>query len=102
MIDERNPLLQALREQMEADQQQMLRCQRGQHDMLATASPGMVICRVCRTLGVCLWCGLNLPHGACISVCAKHIGAVHWQARHPRRTIEAQTVSRKENAPHEP
>lgn len=51
MIDERNPLLQALREQLETDQQQMLRCQRGEHDMLATASPGVVICRLCRTAG---------------------------------------------------
>src|SRR5260370_1020298 len=32
MIDERNPLLQALCEQMEADQEQMLRVQHGGHD----------------------------------------------------------------------
>ena len=93
MIDERHPLLQALREQMEADQEQMLRCQHGNHDMLATASPGMVICRVCRTLGVCLWCGLTLPHGACVVVCSKHVGAVQWQARH-QRTIEARNAPR--------
>ena len=85
MIDERNPLLQALREQLDADQQQMLRCQRGEHDMLATASQGIVICRVCRTLGVCLWCGLSLPYGACITICSKHVGAVQWQAKHPAR-----------------
>jgi hypothetical protein len=78
MSDEWNPLLQAPHEQREVDQQQMLRCQHGEHDLLATASPGMVICRVC------LWCGLTLPQGACIVVCAKHIGAVQWQARHPR------------------
>lgn len=70
--------------QREADQQQLLRCQHGQHVMLATASPGVVICRVCRTLGVCLWCGLTLPYGACVVVCSKHIGAVRWQARHFR------------------
>jgi hypothetical protein len=98
MIDERNPLFQALREQMEADQQQMLRCQRGEHDLLATASPGVVVCRLCRTLGVCLWCGLTLPHGACVVVCAKHVGAVQWQARHTC-SVEAGTSQAKE-APH--
>ncbi len=100
MIDERNPLLRALREQMEADQQQRIRCQRGQHDLLATASPGVVVCRLCRTLGVCLWCGLTLPHGACVVVCAKHVGAVQWQARYTR-TVEARTPHAKET-PHEP
>ena len=95
MIDERNPLLVALREQLDADLEHRQRCQRGEHDMLATASPGMVICRVCRTLGVCLWCGLTLPPGACIVVCSRHIGAVRWQARHPQpRPLE---VSRPEH-----
>lgn len=90
ILDERNPLLVALREQLDADQQQMLRCQHGEHDMLATATPGVVICRVCRTLGVCLWCGYNLPPGACISVCARHIGTVNQQAkRQDPRTVEA-------------
>ncbi len=89
MIDERTPLLQAVRDQMIADQQQMLRCQRGHRDMLATATPGVVVCRLCRTLGVCLWCGLSLPYGACITVCAKHIGTVTQQARRRTRTIEA-------------
>ena len=101
MIDERNPLLQVLRAQMEADQQQMLRCQHGEHDMLATASPGVVVCRVCRTLGVCLWCGLTMPSGACIVVCAKHVGAVQWQARH-HRTVEARMPQTKEGQHHDP
>ena|SRR5260370_6488030 len=100
MIDERNPLLQALCEQMEADQEQMLRCQHGEHDLLATASPGMAICRMCRTLEVCLWCGLTLPHGACIVVCAKHVGAVNWQARH-LPTGKTRTLYAKETG-HEP
>ncbi|MGH2496118.1 MAG: hypothetical protein ACRDIV_15600 [Ktedonobacteraceae bacterium] len=102
-LDEQNPLLQALRAQLEADQQQMLRCQRGQHDMLATATPGVVICRLCRTLGVCLWCGFNLPPGACISVCAKHIGTVTQQAKgRSSRTIEAsRTDYEQEGYPHD-
>ncbi|MGH2496866.1 MAG: hypothetical protein ACRDIV_19355 [Ktedonobacteraceae bacterium] len=101
-LDERNPLLVALREQMEADQQQLLRCQRGQHDMLATATPGVVICRLCRTLGVCLWCGLSLPQGACISVCAKHTGTVTQQVRRSSRTIEAsRTDHEQEGHPHD-
>lgn len=100
MIEERNPLLQALREQMEVDQQQLLRCQRGEHDMLATASPGVVVCRLCRTLGVCLWCGWSLPLGACITLCSKHIGLVRWQARHPC-TVEAWPPDTKE-FPYEP
>jgi hypothetical protein len=91
----------ALYAQLEADRAQSLRCQRGEHDMLATASPGVVICRLCRTLGVCLWCGLTLPHGACVVVCSKHLGAAHWQARH-QRTAEAQTPNTKEGQQHEP
>lgn len=74
--------------QREADQQQRTRCQRGEHDLLATASPGVV----------CPWCGLTLPYGACVVVCAKHVGAVQWQARHPR-TGEAGTPHAKETPP---
>jgi hypothetical protein len=81
--------------QREADQQQRIRCLRGEHDMLATASPGVVVCRLCRTLGVCLRCGLTLPHGACVVVCARHVGAVQWQARQ-QRTVEAGTRDAKE------
>jgi hypothetical protein len=82
MIDDDTLIRRIASAVIEEDQQQMLRCQRGQHDMLATASPGVVVCRLCRTLGVCLWCGMTLPQGACITVCAKHVGAVQWQARH--------------------
>jgi hypothetical protein len=52
-------LQKALRQQLEADRAQLLPCQQGEHDMLATATPSVMICRVCRTLGVCLWCGLT-------------------------------------------
>jgi len=93
-------LAQALHVQMEADRAQHLRCQRGDHDMLATASPGVVVCRLCRTLGVCLWCGLTLPQGACVVVCARHIGAVRWQARHPR--TEAQPIQQSHQERSEP
>jgi hypothetical protein len=81
--------------QREADQQQRIRCQRGEHNMLATASPGVVVCRLCRTLGVCLWCGLTLPQGACVVVCSKHVGAVRWQARH-LQTVEVRTSARED------
>src|SRR5260370_13945783 len=98
MSGERNPLLQALRDQVEADQQQRIRCQHGEHEMLATASPGIVICRLCRTLGVCLWCGLTLPPGACIVVCDKHLRTVRWQAKQPQRTLEARPSDAKTTA----
>lgn len=102
MIDERNPLLVALREQMDADQQQRRRCQHGHHDMLATATPGVVVCRVCRTLGICLWCGYNLPPGACISVCSKHVGVVQQQAKRRRtRTVEAGRTTHAKERQHE-
>ncbi len=98
---ERPSLARALSAQLEADRAQYLRCQRGGHEMLATASPGVVVCRLCRTLGVCLWCGLTLPHGACAVVCARHVGAVQWQARH-LRTVEARTAQTQEGQQHEP
>ena len=87
--------------QREADQKQRIRCQRGERDKLATASSGVVVCRLCRTFGVFLWCGMTLPQGACITVCSKHVGAVHWQARH-LRTIEARTRYEQEGQHHEP
>jgi hypothetical protein len=96
MMNERllfEQMLDLYASQREADQQQRIRCQRGEHDLLATASPGVVVCRLCRTLGVCLWCGLTLPHGA-------YIGAVQWQARH-QRTVEAGTLKAKETPHHE-
>ena len=101
MMDTRSPLLHALSNFMQADQQQRLRCQRGAHDMLATATPGIVVCRQCRTLGVCLWCGWNLPLGACISVCSQHLGLVRWQARHPH-TVESWLLDDIEEDDYEP
>ena len=90
------PLLQAL----EADRAQLRHCQQGEHDMLATPTPGVAACRVCRTLGVCLLCGLSLPYGACIVVCPKHIGFVRWQAARqtPRITtaVRPHTGERRE------
>ena len=94
---EQPSLAHALHAQLEADRVQYLRCQHGEHDMLATASPGMVICRVCRTPGVCLWCGFTLPYGACITVCAKHIGVVQWQARH-RQPVQRSDTSHEERS----
>ncbi len=98
MLNERllsEQMLDLYASQREADQQQRIRCQRGEHDMLATASPGFVVCRLCRTLGVCLWCGLTLPHGACVVVCSKRVGAVRWQARH-LQTVEARTSAQED------
>jgi hypothetical protein len=60
----------------------------------------MVICRVCRTLGVCLWCSLTLPQGVCITVCPKHVGAVNWQAKRHRRTVEARRTTHYEQEGH--
>lgn len=101
MIATRSHLLHALHNQAEADRRQWRRCQRGAHDMLATATPGIVVCRRCRTLGVCLWCGWSLPPGACITVCSQHLGLVRWQARHPR-TVEAWLVDDIEEDTYEP
>ena len=99
MIDD-DTIIRRIASAVIEEDQQRTRCQRGEHDMLATASPGVVVCRLCRTLGVCLWCGLTLPHGACIVVCAKHVGAVNWQARH-LPTGKTRTLYAKE-AGHEP
>ena len=101
MIDDDTIIRRIASAVIDEDQQQRLRCQRGEHDMLATASPGVVVCRLCRTLVVCLWCGLTLPHDACVVVCVKHVGADQWQGRHSR-TIEAGTPDTKETAHHEP
>lgn len=101
MMETRSPLLHTLSNFMQAEQQQWQRCQRGAHDMLATATPGIVVCRWCRTLGVCLWCGLSLPLGACISVCSQHLGLVRWQARHPR-IVEAWVPDDIEEDDYEP
>ena len=100
MIDDETVIRQIASAVIEEDRAQRMRCQRGEHDMLATASPGVVVCRLCRTLGVCLWCGLTLPHGACVVVCARHVGAVRWQARHPR--TEAQPIQQTHQQRSEP
>ena len=97
MIDDETIIRRIASAVIEEDRAQRLRCQRGEHDMLATASPGVVVCRWCRTLGVCLWCGLTLPHGACIVVCSKHIGAVQWQARH-RQPLHRSDTSHQERS----
>jgi len=101
MIDDETIIRRIAHAVIEEDRAQHLRCQRGEHQMLATASPGVVVCRLCRTLGVCLWCGLTLLYGACVVVCAKHIGAVQWQAR-PHRTVEARTPQAQEGQQHDP
>ena len=90
MIATRSSLLHTVQNHVDADWQQWQRCQRGAHNMLATATPGVVVCRRCRMLGVCLCCGWSLPLGACISVCPQHLGLVRWQARRPR-TVEAES-----------
>src|SRR5579859_665747 len=101
MMDTRSYLLHTFQKQGEADRLQRHRCQRGAHDMLATATPGIVVCRLCRTLGVCLWCGVSLPLGACISVCSKHLGLVRWQARQ-LRTVDAWLLDDIEEDSYEP
>ncbi|HEV2457380.1 MAG TPA: hypothetical protein VGS80_03375 [Ktedonobacterales bacterium] len=73
---------QRLLRRLEADLAQMQRCQEGNHQMEATRSPGVVVCIVCRTVGVCLWCGCTLPAGACIIVCPPHRALADWQAAH--------------------
>ncbi len=45
------PLLQALREALEADRAQLRHCQQGEHDMLATPTPGVAVAG-CATRGV--------------------------------------------------
>ena len=84
-MDERAVLKQLLdlsAAQRETDRAQRIRCQRGDHDMLSTASPGVVVCRLCRVVGVCLWCGMTLPQDACVLPCPTHTDLVAWQARH--------------------
>ena len=52
-------------------------------------------------LRVCLWCGLSLPHGACIVVCPKHVGFVRWQAARqtPRRTTVVRPDTKERSEP---
>jgi len=71
---------QALRQQIEADLAQIKRCQAGEHLLEATKSPGVLVCRVCRIVGVCLWCELIPPPGAVILVCPAHRDFARLQA----------------------
>jgi hypothetical protein len=74
----------AMLRRIEADLAQMQRCQQGDHQLEATRSPGVFVCHLCRTVGVCLWCGLTPPAGACLTVCPGHRDLVEWQASHPQ------------------
>ena len=71
---------QALRRRIEADLAQIKACQAGDHRLEATRSPGVLVCWVCRIVGVCLWCGLIPPPGAVILVCPAHRDLVRLQA----------------------
>ncbi len=70
----------ALRRRIAADLEQIHRCQRGDHLMEATRSPGVVVCRFCHTVGVCLWCGLTQPAGACVLPCPQHREATDFSS----------------------
>jgi hypothetical protein len=69
-----------LLKRIQADLEQMARCAQGEHQMEATRSPGLFVCTFCRTVGVCPWCGLILPDGACLYVCPQHRATVAQQA----------------------
>lgn len=71
---------QALRRRIEADLAQIKRCQAGDHRLEATKSPGVLVCRMCHIVGVCLWCGLIPPPGAVIVICPAHRDFVRLQA----------------------
>jgi hypothetical protein len=71
---------QALQRRIEADLAQIKACQAGDHRLEATKSPGVLVCRVCRIVGVCLWCGVIPPAGAVILVCPAHRDFVRLQA----------------------
>jgi hypothetical protein len=71
---------QALLRRIEADLAQIKACQTGDHCLEATRSPGVLVCRVCRIVGVCLWCGPIPPPGAVILVCPAHRDFARLQA----------------------
>ena len=71
---------QSLRRRIEADLAQIKRCQAGDHCLEATKSPGVLVCRMCHIVGVCLWCGLIPPAGAVIVICLAHRDFVRLQA----------------------
>ena len=71
---------QALQRRIEADLAQIKRCQAGDHRLEATKSPGVSVCRMCRIVGVCLWCGLIPPQGAVIVICPAHHDFARLQA----------------------
>ncbi len=74
----------ALRRRVMAEFEQMQRCQQDKHVMEATKSAGVVVCRFCRIVGVCPWCGLVPPAGACITVCPAHRDFVALQVEAER------------------
>lgn len=74
---------QRLLKRIQADLEQMASCGQGEHQMEATRSPGLFVCPRCRTVGVCPWCGLVPPDGACITVCPQHRETVVRQAAQP-------------------
>jgi hypothetical protein len=70
--DEEARTHKALRQRIEMDLAQLKRCQQDEHAMQATQSPGVVVCTLCRSVGVCLWCGIVPPQGASIVPCRVH------------------------------
>ncbi len=70
----------ALRHHVEADLAQVRRCERREHAMQATRSPGVVVCAYCLTVGACLWCGVIPPQGACVVACQAHADVASMQA----------------------
>jgi hypothetical protein len=69
-----------LQRRIAADLAQIKGCQAGEHRLEATKSRGVLVCRVCHTIGVCLWCGVLPPAGAVIVVCPAHRDFVRLQA----------------------
>jgi hypothetical protein len=70
----------SVQRRIEAYLAQIKACQAGEHRLEATKSPGVLVCRVYRIVGVCLWCGLIPPAGAVILVCPAHRDFVRLQA----------------------
>lgn len=81
-----------LRRNIEADLAQIRQCQAGNHRMETTQSPGVVVCRLCRIVGVCPWCGHPVPARACISVCPEHAPLVAWQVTNAQKEEEGRPL----------